>query len=39
VDDTDLFVLELDFMMCRVHRDGVLSIGGCRKDTERERGN
>jgi len=39
VDDAELIVFELNFVMCRVYRDGVLSVGRCHKHAERERGN
>jgi hypothetical protein len=39
VDDADLIVFELNFVMRRVYRDGVLSVGRCHKHAERERGN
>jgi hypothetical protein len=39
VDDADLIVFELNFVMRRVYHDGVLSVGRCHKHAERERGN
>lgn len=39
VDDAHLIVFELNFMMCRVYRDGVLGVGRHHKYAERERGN